>query len=198
MSRLQVVEPPGQRFNYLSGNTQVLAAVLEQATGQKLADYFSAKMWAPLGAEHPALWSLDREGGTEKAYCCINSNARDFARLGQLLLDSGRWQGRALISHDYMRQAMAPAQHLDTEFGIPCDYYGFHIWSTNFRGSRVVYFRGILGQYIFAIPHLDAVVVRLGHRRSLARTHDTPLDVYTYLGAAYALVEASQNRKQDQ
>jgi hypothetical protein len=49
-----------------------------------------------MGAEHPALWSTDHEKGNEKAYCCFNSNTRDFARIGKLMLDSGKWNGNLL------------------------------------------------------------------------------------------------------
>ncbi|MEI9911723.1 MAG: hypothetical protein WDO71_19970 [Bacteroidota bacterium] len=65
----------------------------------------------PLGAEHPALWSTDKKDGVEKAFCCFNSNARDFARIGQLMLDSGRWKGNAIITPDYYTQSIAHLQY---------------------------------------------------------------------------------------
>ncbi len=59
-------------------------------------------------AEESALWSLDRKDGMEKAYCCFNSNARDFARFGQLLLNNGQWDGQQLISPAYLGKRQAP------------------------------------------------------------------------------------------
>jgi hypothetical protein len=54
-----------------------------------------------IGAEHPALWSTDHEKGNEKAYCCFNSNTRDFASIGKLMLDSGKWNGVSIIDSNY-------------------------------------------------------------------------------------------------
>jgi len=83
---LKVVEEPGVLWEYLSGNTQILAFILKEATGMDVADYASEKLWKPLGAKNDALWCLDKPDGMEKAYCCFNSNARDFARIGQMVL----------------------------------------------------------------------------------------------------------------
>ncbi|HET6991165.1 MAG TPA: serine hydrolase, partial [Bacteroidia bacterium] len=92
---------PGEKFKYLSGNTQLLGFVLKKATGKTVADYASEKLWIPIGCEHPAFWCLDHKDGDEKAFCCINSNARDFARIGKLYLDSGRWNGKQIVPLDY-------------------------------------------------------------------------------------------------
>jgi len=70
-----------------------------------------------MGAEHRALWSTDKEGGHEKAYCCFNSNARDFARIGQLMLDSGRWKGVAIISRHITADPLS--MHDSDEDGKP-------------------------------------------------------------------------------
>ncbi|MCK5402030.1 MAG: beta-lactamase family protein, partial [Flavobacteriaceae bacterium] len=85
MLGVKVTEEPGQSYKYLSGSTQLLGMVIEKATGQKLADYLSDKFWRPIGAENEAFWQLDsEEEGLEKTYCCVASNARDFARFGKL------------------------------------------------------------------------------------------------------------------
>ena len=82
---MKEIDEPGVNFIYQSGVTQLLGFIVEKATGEKLSDYVSRKLWTPMHAEESALWSLDRKDGMEKAYCCFNSNARDFARFGQLL-----------------------------------------------------------------------------------------------------------------
>ncbi|MCW3788414.1 serine hydrolase domain-containing protein [Plebeiibacterium sediminum] len=86
---LKLIETPGVEFKYLSGNTQLLAIIIENATGKSLSEYVHEKIWKPLGATNTALWSLDRKNGHEKAYCCLNSNARDFARIGNIILNNG-------------------------------------------------------------------------------------------------------------
>src|SRR3954468_14742033 len=96
--RYKTKSEPGKEFIYLSGNTELLSFILSKATGKTISEYASEKLWKPLGAKNSAFWSLDHKNGEEKAYCCFNSNATDFARIGELYLDSGKWNGQQLIS----------------------------------------------------------------------------------------------------
>ncbi len=189
MLALKVKSEPGQTFVYQSCNTQLLALIIEKASGKPVSEYASEKLWKPLGAEHPALWSLDRTGGTEKAYCCFNSTASDFARLGQMVLDSGQFNNRQLVSKAYIDQATRPAVWLTGEDGKTCNYYGYQFWMLEYKGQKVTYMRGILGQYIFIIPSLNAVVVRLGTSRSKGYRNHAPTDAYIYLDAAFDLLK---------
>ena len=194
--RLNVIEEPGKEFKYLSGNTQLLAMIVSKATGKPLATYAAEKLWTPLQAEHDALWCLDKEDGMEKAYCCFNSNATDFARIGQMVLDSGRWQGEQIINQEYILNSIAPADHLnDVGTNTPIDRYGYQWWLMNYQGHKVAYARGILGQYIFVIPCMDAVVVRLGHTRSSNYIKGHPTCAYLYLDAAFQILEKFCNEE---
>jgi CubicO group peptidase (beta-lactamase class C family) len=188
MLNLQVKNEPGKVFNYQSCDTQLLSMIIEKASGKPLSDYASEKLWKPLGAEHPALWCLDREGGREKAYCCFNSTATDFARIGQMVLDSGQFNNRQVVSKTYLKEATTPASWLLGEDGKPLDYYGYQFWMLTHQGHKVVYARGILGQYIFVIPSLNAVVVRLGNERSKEYVNNVPKDILTYLDAAFEML----------
>ncbi len=185
---LKVIETPGKRWEYLSGNTQVLALILEKATGQRVSEYASEKLWKPLGTSSPALWSLDEAEGTEKAYCCFNSNARDFARLGQLVLNEGRWNDTTLIDPAFLAEALQPAAYLTDDAGETVDFYGYQWWIVNYKGREIPYARGILGQYIFILHDKNAVAVRLGHNRDPEYIGHHPKDVYLYLDAAYSLL----------
>ena len=185
---LEVVEEPGKKFKYLSGNTQLLAMVLESATGLKISDYASRKFWKPMGAVNDAVWSLDDKNGMEKAYCCFNSNARDFARWGQLILNNGIWNYDTLISPEYVQTSIHPA-NLTDETGEKINYYGYQWWIHHANGWNIPYMRGILGQYVFAIPEKNAVVVRLGHQRSTEYINHHPADTYLYLETAKKLID---------
>lgn len=185
---LKVKSEPGKIFNYQSCNSELLGLIIIKASGKTLSEYASEKLWKPLGAEYPALWSLDHKDGVEKAYCCFNSTATDFARIGQMVLDSGQFNNQQIISKAYLRQATAPAEWITGEDGKPCNYYGYQFWMLTYKGHKVVYARGILGQYIFIIPSLNAVVVRKGTDRSKEYRNNAPLDVYTYLDAAFAML----------
>jgi CubicO group peptidase (beta-lactamase class C family) len=157
----EVVKEPGKEFNYQSGATQLLAFVLEAATGKNLSTYASEKLWQPLGAEHPAEWSLDHKDGKEKAYCCFYSNARDFARIGSLFLNNGKWKGKQLLDSSWVRQSVTPTHLPDFATGSPDSSYGYMWWI----GPDYYYCRGILGQYIIVLPESKTVIVRLGHNR---------------------------------
>jgi CubicO group peptidase (beta-lactamase class C family) len=179
MFELEVVTAPGKEWNYMSSNTELLAMVLVKATGSTLSDYASEKLWKPIGAESDVKWSLDHKDGMEKAYCCFYSNARDFARLGKLYLHKGNWNGKQIVSEHYVNQSINPSPITDN--GKPNSIYGYHWWITEHSGMKVFYARGILGQYIFVIPELNLVFVRLGHERGEKDQDGQLLDVPVYL-----------------
>lgn len=180
--RLQVVGEPGRVFKYDSSNTALLGLVLAKAVGKPLAAYATEKLWRPLGAELPALWSIDREDGVERAYCCIYATARDFARLGQLFLDGGVANGRRLVPADYVAAATAPAPLVDAR-GEPTTRYGYGWWRMTHRGHAVFYAWGYQGQYVAVIPDRRLVVVRLGDGGGYDQDHDRK-DLPVYLDAA--------------
>ena len=172
---VSISQPPGKLHRYKSGDTQLLGLILEKATGKSLSAYASEKLWQPMGAEHAALWSTDHIGGTEKAYCCFNSNARDFARLGRMMLDSGRWKGNEIIPRDYYLQSIKPCMIPD-DMGERCTYYGYQWWIMPSR-PEIFYARGILGQYVIVIPSKKTVIVRLGKKRAEKRIYNAPAEV---------------------
>ena len=127
--KLRAIEEPGKNFNYHSASTQLLTFVLEAATGKTISNYASEKLWVPMGAKNAALWSLDVRGGDEKGFCCINSNARDFARLGKLYLNHGKWNGVEILDSLYISKATAAAKTLNKE-GKNNVNYGYQFWIT--------------------------------------------------------------------
>jgi CubicO group peptidase (beta-lactamase class C family) len=212
--KYKVTEQPGKEFKYLSGNSTLLGYIITKATGRTLADYASEKLWQPLGAEHPAYWSLDHEGGLEKAYCCFNSDAKDFARIGELYLNGGRWKDhQELMRHmntglrdlgvdtvttptmEWVYKQIVPQDYVDASMSPKLvAYYGYNWWILNCNGHIIPYCRGILGQYIFVIPDLHMVVVRLGKKRGPVETmtidgkeYNIPSDGLNYVKAAIAM-----------
>jgi CubicO group peptidase (beta-lactamase class C family) len=179
-----VTNSPGEHWKYLGGNTIILSFILEKVTGTTISDYMSKKVWQPIGAKNPALWSLDKKEGREKAYCCFYSNARDFARIGKLYLNKGLWNKHQVISAAYIKASTSPAYYLKDRAGIPVDFYGYQMWMNNYKGLEVVYARGIQGQFIIVIPEKDIVIVRLGHKRGPNLPNYHPTDFYTYIDFA--------------
>ena len=181
---LEINEKPGQSFKYLSGATQLLAMCVEKATGQYLSDYVAAHFWQPMGAENESLWQLDHESdGIEKAYCCISSNARDFARFGKLYLNNGNWNGKQILDSAFVKKCTTPRFAESPEYG-----YGW--WLHNFLGKDLYYMRGHLGQFVIVIPEDDLIIVRLGHIKGLQTESDPHSDdLYVYVEEAYEMLK---------
>lgn len=190
----QVTQKPGEVFSYQSGTTQLLAFLVEEVSGKKLSQYITEHFWKPMGASRGALWSLDHENGHEKAFCCFNSNARDFARWGYLALHQGNWKGKQLIDSSYVKEATSPATWLEETNGETNQRYGYQWWTfPNYNGKYDLYYmRGILGQYVIVIPEENMVVVRLGHQRR--RSGDNhPKDFYHWVDAALEMYVQSKS-----
>jgi len=159
IKNLKVIEEPGYTFNYQSANQLVLAYILQKATGKTLSEYASEKLWKPIEAKHDALWSIDKKDGLEKAYCCFNSNARDFSRIGLLALHEGKFNNRQIVSETYLKESTKPAE---LKNGTINEQYGYSWWQAKAFGEDFFYARGILGQYIIVLPQKNMVIVRLG------------------------------------
>ncbi len=181
---LEISKKPGQRFEYLSGATQLLAMCVEKATGKYLSDYVSDSFWKPMGAENEALWQLDEaESGIEKAYCCIASNARDFARFGKLYKQNGKWNGTQVLDSAFIAKSLQPRFPVSPEYG-----YGW--WLHTIKGKKLFYMRGHLGQFVIVIPEDDLIIVRLGHLKGVQTTTDAHSnDLYTYVEETYKMIE---------
>lgn len=151
--RVPVVIEPGSEFEYQSGSPQLLGFVISRATGMSVSEYASKTLWQEMGAVQDAAWHLDEKDGDELTYCCFNSNARDFARFGKLLINEGNWDGVQVIDSAFVAIASQPAA---------VDYYGWSFWILQDHPEQVYYMRGHLGQYTIVIPAHDLVIVRLG------------------------------------
>lgn len=182
MLELDIVEEPAKEFKYLSGSTQLLAMVIEKATGKKTADYFSESFWKPLGAEHDALWQVDSEkNGMVKSYCCFASNARDFARFGKLYKDHGKWQTKQLLDSTFVAKSVQPRFE-----GEP---YGYGFWLGESQGKEYFAMRGHLGQYVIVFPKENIIVVRLGHSKGETDGIETyPKNFMIYMEEAFEML----------
>ena len=183
MMGLKVVETPGKVFKYHSSCSQLLAFIVEEATDKTISEYASEKLWKPIGAKHPALWNIDKKDGDEKAFCCINSNARDFARLGKLYMHNGNWNGLQIIDSSYVKTATSVADLLDKK-GNKNVNYGYQFWLAERQGLSVYYARGFLGQYVICIPEKNMIVVRLGKKFGNYLEDGHHDDFYAFIDAA--------------
>jgi CubicO group peptidase (beta-lactamase class C family) len=155
--KLRVKSTPATEFDYVSGNTQLLGLVLEAALKDKpITQYLQEKLWQPMQMEFDASWSLDkRKDGVEKTFCCLNARARDFAKIGRLYLNNGNWNGKQLVSKQWVQKSTA----IDTTNGSAW-YYQYGWWLPTKNGDFMAI--GILGQYIYVNPAKNLIIVRMG------------------------------------
>lgn len=159
-----LVDEPGKHFKYQSGNSQLLAYVVENATGQDLTQYAEEKIWSKIGASSDAYWNLDKENGDEKAFCCMYATARDFSRIGQMLLNKGKFNEEQVVPEWYYDEMIKTPQ-MTTDEGVSNYRYGLHIWTYFGNTNPAYYCRGIKGQYIITVPDEDLLIIRLGEAR---------------------------------
>lgn len=184
---LSIKDKPGQEFRYLSGATQLLAMCIEKATGEYLSNYVSEHFWKPMGAENEALWQLDEaDTGIEKAYCCIASTARDFARFGKLYKQNGVWNGKQILPRSFVEKSLQPRFSDSPEYG-----YGW--WLHQINGKRIFYMRGHLGQFVIVLPEVELIIVRLGHLKGKQTTTDPHSnDLYVYVEEAFKMINQKE------
>jgi CubicO group peptidase (beta-lactamase class C family) len=180
---LKVVNEPGTAYKYASGDTQLLAMVIEKATGKKIYNYLSEVFWKPLGSENSTLWQVDsEEHDLVKAYCCIASNAKDFARYGKLFKDHGKWHGKQILDSAFITKSITPRFAESPEYG-----YGW--WLKNVEYKQFFMMHGHLGQYVIVEPNDNVIIVRLGHSKgggdAIATLTD---DIIVYIDEAYEML----------
>lgn len=150
MASLPRAAEPGTRWNYSTGETQVVGALVQAATGQWVADYLSAKFWAPLGMESDASWWLESPGGLEIGGSGLSATLRDYARFGLFMLNQGVIAGEPVLPAGWMQQA--GARH---NIGGEEVEYGYMLWPLHGRSYSAI---GIFGQFVFVDPDSDLVV----------------------------------------
>ncbi len=167
MRTLPRAAPPGTVNTYSTGETQVAAEILRGATGRFLSDYLSDRMWRPAGMEADALWWLDAPEGTEIGGSGLSATLRDFGRFGLFILDQGIVGTDTILPPGWVREATTPKQLAG---GDTLDY-GYLWWTAatpDMRRDGAFNAEGIHGQFIYANPAQQVVIVQLS-----ARPHPT-------------------------
>jgi CubicO group peptidase (beta-lactamase class C family) len=157
------VAAPGTVWNYSTGETHVVGALLRAAVGGWVADYLSDRIWAPFGMESDATWWLESPEGLEVAGSGISATLRDYGRFGQFMLNDGVAGSTRVLPAGWVREATSPR-----EIGGQRVDYGYMWWSVpDGRGSfedEAYSARGIFGQYIYVNPKRQIVVAVLSAR----------------------------------
>jgi CubicO group peptidase (beta-lactamase class C family) len=143
-------------YEYQSAQTQLLTVVLARAVGESISSYANRELFSKIGFESAATWHLDREGGLELGFCCLNASVRDFAKLGQFVLHHGFVNGHSVVDSSFLAMATQ---------GYKSPYYGHSFWIYPEPHNHLFGFRGMLGQDIIVDPEHNRVVMRVGQQR---------------------------------
>jgi len=155
--------PPGTHYNYSTFETCVLGWVLERATKRPLAEFMTERLWKPAGMESYGFWMLDgpEQTGREFAGGGYNATARDYARIGLLMLKGGRAGERQVVPERWVRESTQPAVRQTADPMEP--EMGYHDQWWPLVGSQAFMARGLQGQAIFVDPATDTVIVKLSY-----------------------------------
>ena len=155
MKTLENEATPGTRWQYNTGETNLIGVLVAKATGKTLSEYLSEKVWKPYGMGQDAEWLLN-EGGKEIGGCCISATVRDYALFGQFAMDGGKIGGTSVVPDGWF----AKAGKKQADIGAPGRGYGYQWWTFDdgsFAGQ------GIFGQGIFIDPAHKLVIATNGN-----------------------------------
>ncbi|WP_374668858.1 serine hydrolase domain-containing protein [Ramlibacter sp.] len=151
LRRLPRDVPAGTRWNYSTGETNLVGVLLAQAVKKPLAQYLSEKIWVPAGMEQQATWILSKTG-QEISGCCIQAAARDYARFGVFIANGAQVNGQPIVPEGWLAEATTAR----TGIGQPGRGYGYQWWTYD---DGTFSARGIFGQGIFIDPQRRIVIV---------------------------------------
>ena len=175
---------PGSTFNYATLDTAVLGWILERATGEKLETYTASHLWGPLGAETDAFWMADGPPGTGRALNGMGYNAvlRDFARLGQLMLDGGKANGQQIVPAGWVGQ-MTTMLPFAADYAKKAEFkgYGFQTWQVDSEPGAFSAV-GLAGPFIYVHPATRPVIEKLSYNPPVEPEWLTP-EVLDYFHA---------------
>ena len=154
---------PGTVWNYSTGETHIVGALLHAVLGGWLSDYLSERIWAPAGMEADATWWLESPQGLEVAGAGISATLRDYGRFGLFLLEDGVIGGRRVLPEGWIREATSPR-----DLGGARLDYGYMWWPVPSRSGTFAdgafSARGIFGQFTYVNPAAGIVIVVLSSR----------------------------------
>ena len=153
---------PGTYNKYVSIDTHVLGMIITKATGRSLTDYLQEKIWQPIGAEFDAYWIVDGKG-MEMALGGLNACLRDYAKLGRLYLNKGKWEGKQIVPEAWFESSISSTEeHLQPESDNSTDLgigYGYQWWILDGDEGEFLAM-GVFNQYIYINPTTKTVIVK--------------------------------------
>lgn len=172
-----LINPPGSRYDYANANSELIAPLIERATGMRYADYLTKMVLTPLGAAGGTVF-VNRPGGTAHSGCCIQLPAQTYLKLGILLLQDGVWDGQRLLPEGYVSAMRTPTKenpHAGLGVWVAEPYVerrgalnpeidmGRTLHSEPYAASDLFLFDGNSHQVVYIVPSKDLVILRTGN-----------------------------------
>ncbi|MDH4055430.1 MAG: beta-lactamase family protein [Gammaproteobacteria bacterium] len=154
MASLPRAAEPGTRWNYSTGETHVVGALVAAATNRPVADYLSEKIWSKAGMEDDANWWLESPDGLEVGGSGLSATLRDYARFGLFMLEDGVIDGERVLPEGWMAAA-GSRKTIDDEVVE----YGYMLWPLHGNSYAAI---GIFGQFVFVDPDNHLVIAMWG------------------------------------
>ncbi len=175
-------QKPGKEFYYRSIDTHALAMVLEAATGKPIEQYLHEKLWQPLGMNE-GKWITDTHGNTI-GFWGLNVQARDFAKLGQLYLQNGMWEGKQLLSDEWVKASTQPdPKRDDLQRGKIYGDWGYQNCWWLPKGSNDDFSAiGIWGQFIYVNREHNMVVVKFSADPDFKKHEYKAMEIFRKIG----------------
>lgn len=146
-----VAEKPGTKFQYNSLNSYVLSAIITERTGMPMDEYLKSRLFEPLGITD-YLWEKCPRGITKGGWGLF-MHTEDMAKLGQLYLNKGKWNGKQIIPESWAEASVTKkVDSIEGTYG-----YGYQLWMEERPGSFE--YNGMLGQNVLIYPDVDMVIV---------------------------------------
>jgi CubicO group peptidase (beta-lactamase class C family) len=191
MCKLPRAHPQGAVFNYSTGESCVIAALVVAATGRPLADYCAEKIWRPAGMEADGYWQVESEDGLELGGLGVSARLRDVGRFGQLILEDGEAFGGGRVLPAGWRDLAGQPDCAPTAFGRlkpgSPGGYGYQWWSapplSGGVNNSTFSARGAYGQFIAVIP-AEQVVIAIQSAWRLPNDSDAELETVSMIRAA--------------
>jgi CubicO group peptidase (beta-lactamase class C family) len=160
-------DEPGEKFNYSSGTTNVIGEIIHRATGQTLIDYANQYLFTPLGIKNFQWQAFPSNPDIAVATALLYLRPRDMAKIGQLYLQKGTWNGQHIVSEAWVEESTGNSIEVPYEDNPNpqlIESYGYQWWRGTFSNGNVKTFfaAGHGGQFIFVLPDLNTVVVLTG------------------------------------
>lgn len=194
---LQKVEPEGQHgevFAYKTVNSDVLAWIVQRATGTSFAELLQERIWSKLGAEQDAYIVVDQVG-TQFAGGGLNASLRDMARFGETMRNNGRFNGQQIVPEAVVadiRKGGDPAKFAPAGYATLPNWSYRDMWWVSNNEHGVFAARGIHGQTIYVDPKAEMVIARFASNPVAANGANDPISLPAYAALADHLMGESQ------